>query len=182
MLVEVLASIGIGLVVRSLALLAFGGDSLVELFSGVAVLAELRSRNEVAPSNDNSSERTERVTSTLLFLLIPVIGLGVVFSYLTGLRPEGSPLGLVIAIAASLVMPYLYIMKRRIGKETNNPALSIDAIESLTCFFMAIALLVGLAAEYALGIWWADYVATAAILAFVAKEALESKHELAEHR
>jgi divalent metal cation (Fe/Co/Zn/Cd) transporter len=59
--------------------------------------------------------------------------------------------------------------------------LSIDAIESLTCFFMSIALVLGLLAEYAFRIWWADYVATVAILLFVAKEAVESRHELKEH-
>ncbi len=43
---------------------------------------------------------------------------------------------------------------------------------------MVVALLGGLLAEYFLGIWWADYLATGIILAFVAKEAVESRHEL----
>jgi divalent metal cation (Fe/Co/Zn/Cd) transporter len=179
MLVEVFASIGVGLVARSLALLAFGGDSLIELISGVAVLAQLKRRVVEAPNDYNES--IERVASALLFLLIPVIGLGAAFSYVTGLRPEGSLLGVAVALAAMVMMPYLYVMKRRIGRETNTPVLSIDAIESLTCFFMSIALVLGLLAEYAFRIWWADYVATVAILLFVAKEAVESRHELKEH-
>ena len=38
----------------------------------------------------------------------------------------------------------------------------------------------GLLAEYFFGFWWADYLATSVILAFVAREAIESYHELHE--
>ena len=75
-------------------------------------------------------------------------------------------------------MPYLYVQKKRIGRETRSLALSMDAIESITCIFMALALLGGLLAEYFLGFWWADYLATGVILAFVAREAFESYREL----
>ncbi len=96
------------------------------------------------------------------------------------MKPEASPLGIVIAVGAVIVMPYLYVQKKRIGRETRSLPLSIDAIESVTCLFMALALLGGLLAEYFLGLWWADYLATAFILAFVAREAVESYHELHE--
>jgi divalent metal cation (Fe/Co/Zn/Cd) transporter len=56
----------------------------------------------------------------------------------------------------------------------------MDAIESITCIFMATALLGGLLAEYFLGFWWADYLATGIILSFVAREAVESYHEIHE--
>jgi divalent metal cation (Fe/Co/Zn/Cd) transporter len=94
------------------------------------------------------------------------------------LRPEGSPLGIALAIGALIVMPYLYVQKKRIGRETRSLSLSMDAVESITCIFMATALLGGLLAEYFLGLWWADYLATGIILAFVSREAVESYHEL----
>ena len=180
MLVEVFGSIGFGLVAGSFALLAFGGDSLIELISGIAVLAGLRKDSSFGNSGGGHSNRTEQFTSLLLFALIPVIGLGAVYSYITGLKPEASPLGIAIAIGAVIVMPYLYVQKKRIGRETRSLPLSIDAIESVTCLFMALALLGGLLAEYFLGLWWADYLATGVILAFVAREAVESYHELHE--
>jgi len=180
MLVEVFGSIGFGVIAGSFALLAFGGDSLIELISGVAVLTGLRKDSSQSNPSGGHSKRTEQFTSLLLFALIPVIGLGAVFSYITGLKPEASPLGIAIAIGAVIVMPYLYIQKKRIGRETRSLPLSIDAIESVTCLFMALALLGGLLAEYFLGLWWADYLATAVILAFVAREAVESYHELHE--
>ncbi len=179
MMVEVLGSIGFGVIAGSFALLAFGGDSLVELVSGIAVLAGLRKDSSSAVGRGGThGKTTERFTNALLFALIPVIGLGSILSYLTGLRPEGSLLGIVVAVGAVIVMPYLYVQKKRIGRETRSLSLSIDAVESVTCLLMAVALLGGLLAEYFLGIWWADYLATGIILAFVTKEAVESYHEL----
>ena len=182
-MIEVLRSVGFGLIAGSFALLAFGGDSLIELISGIAVLTGLRKDSSVSSdSAGRQSKKTEQFTSALLFALIPVIGLGAVYSYITGSKPEGSPIGIAIAIGAVIVMPYLYIEKKKIGRETRSLPLSIDAIESVTCLFMAVALLGGLLAEYFLGLWWADYLSTGVILAFVAREAVESYHELREEK
>jgi len=178
MIVEAAGSIVLGLLAGSLALLAFGGDSLIELISGLAVLVYLR--KDVSDSGTIGSKRTGQVTSALLFALIPMIGLGAVYSYLAGLRPEGSPVGIAVAIGAVIMMPYLWSQKSKIGRETRSLPLSMDAIESITCFFMSLALLGGLVVEYFTGLWWVDYVATVVILSFVVREAIESYHELHE--
>jgi divalent metal cation (Fe/Co/Zn/Cd) transporter len=173
--VEIAGSIGLGILSGSLALLAFGGDSVVELLSAIVVLSHLK--GDVTGS-EGLGRRTAMTTTLLLFALIPTIGLGAVYSYAAGLRPEGSLLGVAVAIGAVVVMPYLWLEKRRIGRETRCLPLSIDAMESATCFLMSVALLSGLMTEYFLGLWWADYLATAVILVFVAREGLESYREI----
>ncbi|HKM77947.1 MAG TPA: cation transporter [Candidatus Bathyarchaeia archaeon] len=170
MIVEVIGSIGIGLLSSSLALIAFGSDSFVELISGVAVLIHLKGESE---GSSDLGERTEKLAKLLLVALIPVIGFSAIYSYLIGVRPESSLLGITIAMGAVLIMPILWIQKRRIGRETNCIPLSIDAIESATCFLMALALLGSLLVNYFFKIGWIDYLATAIILAFVGKESLE---------
>ena len=172
--VEVLGSIGVGVLVGSLALIAFGGDSLVELLSAFVVACHLK--GDIAGS-ERLGEGVSRFGSGLLFLLLPIIGFGALYSYLAGVRPEGSPLGILIAVGAVIVMPYLWLEKRKVGQETNCLPLKIDAVESATCFFMSLSLLVGLLAEYFFGWWWADYLAAGVILVFVAKEAIEAYHE-----
>ncbi len=178
MIVEASGSVVFGLLAGSLALLAFGGDSLIELISGLTVLVYLR--RDASGSEMHDGKRTGQVTSALLFSLIPVIGLSAVYSYLEGLRPEASPVGIAVAIGAVIIMPYLWLQKSRIGRETRSLPLSMDAVESVTCLFMSVALLGGLIVEYYTGLWWVDYLAATVILAFVAKEALESCHELQE--
>lgn len=170
MIVEVIGSIGIGLLSSSLALIAFGSDSLVELISGFAVLIHLK--GESGGSSD-VGESTEKLAKLLLVALIPVIGLGSIYSYLVGIRPESSLLGITLALGAVLIMPILWIQKRKIGRETNCMPLSIDAIESATCFLMALALLGSLLVNYLFKIGWIDYLATTIILAFVGKESIE---------
>jgi len=179
MLVESLVAISGGLIAGSLALLAFGGDSLVELISSYTVAIYLRNllRNPDATRREVGSEQVERFTALLLISLIPMIALGGVYSYLSRIEPESSLAGIAVASGAVVIMPILWFEKRRIGKQADCLSLSIDAIESATCFFMSVTLLGGLLVNYFLHLPWIDYVATAIILAFVAKEAAESLRE-----
>jgi divalent metal cation (Fe/Co/Zn/Cd) transporter len=175
--IEVVGSIGIGLLSGSLALLAFGSDSLVELLSGFAVALHLRSDSS---RSKGLGERTERLSKFLLVALLPVIGMGAGYSFLSGFRPESSLLGIAVALGAVLVMPVFWIQKKRIGRETNCAPLSMDAVQSATCFLMSVALLGGLVVNYLFGFGWVDYVATAIILGFVAKEVLEAFHPISQ--
>src|SRR6266436_7758021 len=79
MLIEVFGSIGFGVIAGSFALLAFGGDSLIELISGIAVLTGLRNESSPGSISGEHNKRVEKFTSRLLFALIPVIGLGAVY-------------------------------------------------------------------------------------------------------
>jgi divalent metal cation (Fe/Co/Zn/Cd) transporter len=177
MIVECLIAISAGFMASSLALLAFGGDSVIELISSWTVLSYLqRMKTSVESVEENNS--AEWITTVLLFLLIPTIGFGIIYSYLTGIVPEASPLGIAVAIAAVIGMPVLAVEKKRIGSAANLLPLSIDAIESWTCFFMSLALLGGLLVNYFWRIWWVDYVAAGVILVFVLREALEALEEI----
>jgi len=171
MAVEVVGSIGIGLISGSLALLAFGSDSLIEIMSGVVVTLHLRRDSS---GSNGLGERTERLTKFFLVALVPIIGGGALFSYFSGLTPEPSLLGIVVALGAVIIMPVLWIQKKKIGRETSCAPLSMDAVQSATCFLMSVALLGGLLANYDFGIGWADYVATGVILAFIAKESMDA--------
>lgn len=173
MTVEVIGSIGIGLLSGSLALIAFGSDSLVEMASGLMVIMHMKS----CRSSSDLRELTEKITKLLLVALIPIIAAGAVYSYVMGFKPESSPWGIGVAIGAVVIMPVLWVQKKTIGRETNCASLSIDAVESVTCFLMALTLLGGLLINYFFRISWIDYVATAVILGFVAKESIEAFRE-----
>ena len=176
--VEVGGTVVAGVLAGSLALVAFGADSFVELVSGVAVLRHLRIYNR---GSDMLGDRTALLTSGLLFALIPTLGGGAIYSYLTGIRPEGSPLGIGLAMGAVAVMPFLFVEKRRIGRETRCLPLSVDAYASATCLLLSVSLLGGLLVVYLTGLWWIDYATTGVILTFVAKEAIESRREASTH-
>ena len=60
----------------SFAFLAFGSDSLVEMFSGLAVALHLR--DDSSGSKDHG-EKAERLAKFLLVALIPIVGVGAEF-------------------------------------------------------------------------------------------------------
>ncbi len=180
MSVEFVVSIYSGITAWSIALLAFGGDSLIELLSSATVVRHLR--NSLTGSEDASihleERRAEWVTALLLLTLIPVIGLAAAYAFFSGIQPESSPLGIAVAIGAVIIMPGLWFEKRRLGAASDCLPLTIDATESATCFLMAVTLLLGLLINYLWRVPWIDYAAAIVILAFVAKEALESVREV----
>jgi divalent metal cation (Fe/Co/Zn/Cd) transporter len=173
MTVEALGAIAAGLFAGSIALLAFGGDSIIELASSVAVLDHLRTEGS-GQGTDDKTERAERATLILLFLLIPILGLGAAYAYFIGVEPEPSILGILIAVGSLVIMPVLWFEKRRIGKEANCLPIEVDATESATCFLMSAALLVGLIANFLWRLWWVDYLATVVIILFIAREGVEA--------
>ena len=175
MTVEALGAILAGVFSGSLALLAFGGDSIIELASSLTVLNHLKTE-EKGEGTADKTQRTELATLLLLFLLIPVIGLGAAYAYFTGVEPEPSILGILIAIGALVIMPVLWLEKQRIGKQANCLPIEVDATESATCFLMSAALLTGLAANFLWRLWWVDYLATVIILIFLVREGVESLH------
>jgi divalent metal cation (Fe/Co/Zn/Cd) transporter len=177
MSVEVIASVIAGMIIgKSFALLAFAGDSVVEIISAFAVLSYIRNLTK-GNFIETESERTEKISHSLLILLIPVIALGATYSYFSGVKAEASPLGIAVSLGAVVIMSYLWTEKKRLGKEANIVPLAIDAIESATCLFMSVAVLGSLLLEYFFGFSWADYVATAIILVFLVVEVREYTEE-----
>lgn len=158
MLLEAGVSLFAAAKARSAVLLAFGADSLVELLSAVIVLLAL------VPSLPLSKERAARWTGLLLFALAGVIAVIAVLSLIFGIQPEESRLGISITIAALIVMPALAWLKRKQARETNNPALAADSVQSATCAYLAAITLVGLAIHAIFHIHWVDPVAALAVL------------------
>lgn len=172
MLVEVSGALIAGALASSFALIAFGSDSLVELASAFVVLRHLRLDQGGSKAQ---GERTALFTSVLLIAIVPIIGISSTYAFFVmRIKPETTLLGLAIAMGAVIIMPILWIQKKRIGEETACLPLTVDAMESATCFLMSLALLVGLLLEFMFHVGWFDYLATLAILAFVAFEARES--------
>ena len=169
-------AVSAGVMASSLALLAFGGDSIIDMISSWTVLSHLR-RTEKAGGIDEENKTANRIKTILTFLLVPTIIIGIVYSYLRGVAAEPSALGIGMVIGSVVIMPILAVEKNRIGSKGNLVQLSIDAMESWMCFFMSLALLGGLVMNYLWGIWWADYFAALIILVFIMSRALVSLQE-----
>lgn len=153
MLIETVVSLYSAQQARSVALLAFGSDSVVELLSAsVALLSFI-------PTVSLDKERAERWAGILLFALAGVVTLTALGSLFFRVRPETSYLGIGIAVAALFVMPLLAWGKRKVAKATNSRVLAADAVQSATCAYLAALTIAGLAINALFHIHWVDSMA-----------------------
>lgn len=176
MIVEAAIAIGAGILARSVLLTAFGLDSVIELVTGGALLWRLATE-----ARRGSLERVERAENRaawivgigLILLCVYIVGTAVL-SFVTGSKAEGSVVGIGLALSALIIMPWLVWRKRSIAAKIQSGALRADAACSLTCAYMAGALLAGVALTTVLGWWWADGVAACALLYWIVPEAREA--------
>jgi divalent metal cation (Fe/Co/Zn/Cd) transporter len=172
--IEAVVAITAGVAARSIALVGFGFDSMVEVMSSVVVVWQFR--GEVRSGYD---EGRERVALRLIALSFFVLATYVVFQSTSDLfvadREAGeSIVGIVLAVLSLIVMPVLAVGKRRTADSLGSPTLRADSRETLLCAWLSAALLGGLIVNAALGWSWADPVAALAIAAFAAKEGVEA--------
>lgn len=154
---------------RSPALLAFGGDSAIELLSAAVVLWRFRTN----PS-EHAERTAARTAGALLILLAVYVVLASGLSLGGYLEPRPSYLGIAVLASAALIMPWLAREKRRLSAETGSAALRADAAESTLCAYLSVIALAGLTLHALAQLHWADPVAALAITPFVLYEARET--------
>lgn len=169
---EGIAAVILGVLAGSISLVGFGVDSMIEVSSGVVSLWRLR-----ADVNPTRRERVERVASRiagcLLISLAVYILVDAVAAIHSRARPEGSYLGILLAMVSLIVMPILARAKRRVAVGLSSRALAADATQTQVCTYLSAILLGGLAANALVGAWWADPVAALAMVPFIFKEGVE---------
>ena len=177
MTIEGAASLLLGWASKSLLLEAFGIASLIELFSASVLLWRLR----IEASGRADEERVEAVehrASRLVGYTLYFLVAYVVFNSAYGLfiahrvtDTHESAWGILIGLVAKVGMPILAGYKLKVAARLNSRALRADAIEAITCGYLSIVLMIGLAATRILGWWWLDSVAALALIPFLIKEA-----------
>lgn len=176
MAVEALVSLSAGVAAGSIALLAFGADSIIEILSATAVLRRLSV--EFGGAESETVERAERIASGVVGVLLMLLALWVVAGALRDLithaQPNASVPGILLAAAASIVMPVIVRIKRRVAGSIGSAAMRADAACSLVCAYMSITLLIGLGLRAGFGWWWADPVAALGLVYFIVREGWEA--------
>ncbi len=156
---------------HSPALLAFGGDSAIELFSAVVVLWRFRAS---AAAHGDAERRAARLVGALLFALAAYVVVTSVTSLLGYSEPKPTFLGIAILVAAAVVMPLLAKEKRRLSGATGSAALRADAAQSALCAYLSLIALAGLAINAIWHVKWADPSAALAVLPLIVWEGREA--------
>jgi divalent metal cation (Fe/Co/Zn/Cd) transporter len=152
---------------RSVALAGFGLDSLIEIGASTVVIWELSGTGE---------ERQRRglrligyaFAALALYLLVQST---VVLA--TGYHPGHSPLGIIWTAVTAAVMFTLAAGKARTGQALDNPVLRTEGRVTMIDGILAVAVLLGLALNAALGWWWADPAAGYVLVYYATREVQE---------
>jgi divalent metal cation (Fe/Co/Zn/Cd) transporter len=176
MTIEAFGSLLLGWVSKSLLLEAFGIDSVVELFSAGVLLWRLKVEAG-GRANEARVEAVERRAARWVGYSLYALVAYVVFNSAYGLfvveriaDTHESVWGILIGLVAKVGMPILAGYKLRVAARLNSRALRADAMEAITCGYLSIVLMVGLAATRFFGWWWLDSVAALALIPFLIRE------------
>jgi divalent metal cation (Fe/Co/Zn/Cd) transporter len=176
MVLEAAVALSAGFAAHSLALIAFGADSFIELIAGIVLwwrlLAEMKGQS---PEKVERAEKTaSRTVGILLLLLAIYILASAIYNLSTGSGAQESLPGIVLAATAGVLMPVLAREKRKTGKAIGIEALEADGACSLVCAWMSWMLLLGLLMNALFKLWWIDSAVSIAFIYFVIREGLEA--------
>jgi hypothetical protein len=169
--IEAVIAITAGVVAGSVALVGFGLDSVVEVSSGLIILWQFRHRLP-----ESRERQALRLMAFSFFALAAYVGFESVRALLGDRDPDDSPVGIGLAVASLVIMPFLSWAQRRTGKALGSNAVVADSTQTLLCTYLSAVLLIGLVLNATLGWSWADPIAGLVIAAVAVKEGREAWH------
>ena len=168
------------LIASSVALFAFGLDSIIELFAGAVLLWRFYKEKTQESSTEKKALKLIGTTFFLLSAIILFQSIATLLGYFS--RPQESFAGIFITISSAVLMTILFVYKNRIAKKLNSRALRAEAYESLICDLQDLVVLAGLGLNILFGWWWADPIMALVLIPFLVKEGLESFREEDNHK
>ncbi len=175
MTVEAGVALIAGVTAASISLLAFGLDSLIELISAGVLIWRLTVELQHGQAfSENAERRAARIGGGLLFALAAYVVLSAAWSLWTRHGQDFSFLGIAVTVAAIPIMYALSKRKLKVAEQLGSRAMRADAVESVTCGYLAVIVMVGMSAQFLSRFWWVDAATSLGIVWFLVKEGREA--------
>jgi divalent metal cation (Fe/Co/Zn/Cd) transporter len=178
--VEAIGALISGVLARSVALEAFGADSVIEMLSAVVVLGQLLALVHDRPRGVFSEHRSHRILAVLFFALALYVTASAAWALSNSHHAHENPLGIIVSVASSIAMPMLAFFKRGSARHLADHGLSslarlmkADAAETMLCALLAMSTFVGVVLA-SVHWWWADPVASLLVVYFALREGREA--------
>jgi divalent metal cation (Fe/Co/Zn/Cd) transporter len=175
MAVEATVAVASGIAARSITLIAFGLDSVIELASAGVLIWRLSTELKFGREVSEGAERiARRIAGGLLFALATYVVMAAGWSLRRAGGEAFSWPGWAVALLSIPIMLVLARRKLALADQLRSRALRADAAESVACLWLSVVVVVGLVAQLAFGAWWIDAVTSLAIVWFLVKEGREA--------
>ncbi len=170
MLLEAGVGIGAGVVAGSVALVGFGADSIIELFSSSVLLWRLRG----GPLGERRERRALKLVGVSFLALAVYVASEAARDLIFRNRPDASYAGIALAAVALVAMPVLAQAKRRVAAGLRSDAMGADSRQTDFCALLSGVLLAGLVLNARLHWWWADPLAALLMVPLILREGVRA--------
>jgi len=176
---EVFVTVSLGVRAGSLALVAFGLDSIIEIFASTVVIRNLRD-NRHDPGDRRIHRALRRIAVAFWLLAFFLIVLSV-RGLVRGDRPDSSPVGVAYLAVTACAMLGLARLKRVTADELGSETLRAEAAMTLLDGCLATGILTALVLNAWLGWWWTDGAAALLVAGFAINDGIDHWRESAPH-
>ena len=172
---EGLVSTIIGFDDETLTLFGFGIDSFIEVISGIGIAVMVyRMKKNSYTSKTKFEINALRITGTSFYLLSAGLAIGVVLNIIQHRQPETTLWGVIISLISILVMYWLVVAKKKVGKQLQSDAIVADANCTKVCIYMSVVLLLASLIYEFTGFAYADSIGTIGLIYFSIGEGKEA--------
>ncbi len=164
--VGVVILVYLAITASSVALAGFGLDSFIEIGASTVVLWELSGTGAAR------QRRALRLIGVAFIALAVYLTAQSAIAIITAHHASQSIAGIAWTGITALVMFLLAAGKGRVGRALGNPVLVTEGRVTFIDGLLAVAVLLGLALNFAFGWWWADPIAGFVIGFYAIREAI----------
>jgi divalent metal cation (Fe/Co/Zn/Cd) transporter len=160
---------------ETLTLFGFGVDSFIEVMSGIGIaLMILRIKQNPDSSKNRFEINALKITGTGFYLLSVGLLVGIITNIIYKHKPETTFWGIVISLISIIVMAWLMIAKKRVGKHLRSEPIISDANCTKICIYMSLVLLVSSLIYEVTGFTYADSIGAIGLMYFSISEGKEA--------
>ncbi len=176
---EVVVTITLGVQAGSLALIAFGLDSVVEIFASTVVIRSLHDDRD--DPGDRRVHRSLRLIAGAFWVLAAFLVVISIRGLVRGDRPDSSPLGVAYLALTAVAMFGLAGLKRVTARDLGSEPLQAEASLTFLDGCLSTGILTALVLNASLGWWWTDATAALLVAAYAVNEGVGHWRESAPH-
>jgi divalent metal cation (Fe/Co/Zn/Cd) transporter len=174
-ILEGIISMVMGYQDETLTLFGFGADSFIEVMSGLGItIMILRIMKNPGSSKQKFEITALKITGTAFYLLSAGLLAGIILNIVNKQKPETTFWGIVISLISIIVMIWLMLAKRRVGKSLNSEPIISDSNCTKICIYMSVVLLVSSLIYELTGFLYADVIGAAGLIYFSISEGKEA--------
>jgi len=176
---EVVVTITLGILAHSLALVAFGLDSVVEIFASTVVIRNLSDVRR--DPGDRRIHRSLRLIALAFWSLGALLVVAAVRALVLADRPSSSPLGVAYLSITAIAMFGLARLKQVTAHRMDSETLGAEARMTYLDGCLSVGILTALVLNTALGWWWMDAAAALVVAGFALFEGTHHWRQAAPH-